>query len=159
MMVSMQAFAAGAAALLGAFCLGWLLNTREAAPPQAARVLSMEVLSPGAPRELIDRISALDGGTIPDWIVAPRPLQTVQVAPDISRTFREDLAAIEQTQSGPIIWLVDLEQLSGRRAVRVGEVYKDGWRLSAISAQMIELRKNRDHRQVAVFDTLPAIAE
>lgn len=71
--------------------------------------------------------------------------------PDIAVLFRRDLTAIEESDRGLVIWIVDNLQPSLRRRIAPGEVYQDGWVVSAIAEQSIELRRRRERREVAVY--------
>lgn len=71
--------------------------------------------------------------------------------PDIAELFRRDLTAIETGARGRTVLVVDDLSPALRRRIRPGELYKDGWVVSAISDQSIELRRRRERRQVAVF--------
>jgi hypothetical protein len=73
-------------------------------------------------------------------------------APDIAQLFRRDLTAIEQGSGPAQALIVDYAQPSGRRRLRVGDIYQDGWRIARIAPQQIELRRRRETRSVAVFE-------
>ena len=73
-------------------------------------------------------------------------------APDIARLFRRDLTAIEQTGGVAQALIVDYAEPSGRRRLRAGDIYQDGWRIARITPQQIELRRRRETRSVAVFE-------
>lgn len=72
--------------------------------------------------------------------------------PDIAVLFRRDLTAIETEGRRPALWVVDLTAPSLRRRIGVGQVYQDGWVVSAIGDQTVQLRKRRETRNVAVFE-------
>jgi hypothetical protein len=76
-------------------------------------------------------------------------------APDIATLFRRDLTAIEHGTRGAHALIVDYAEPSGRRRLRVGDVYQDGWRIARVDAQRIELRRRREVREVAVFELAP----
>lgn len=156
MKLSPQTLSAAGALLTGAFCVGWLAGS--GASGSGAVGTEGDVVLPRVRHDgeiagdAGERFALLGYGRAdvqpssdPDIAPAPPP-------PDITAVFRRDLTAIEQTPRGPIVWVVDLAQFSSRRSLRTGDVYKDGWRVSAISAQFIELRKRHDVRRVAIFD-------
>ena len=70
--------------------------------------------------------------------------------------FRRDLTAIEDRDGGRVAWIIDFTQTYQRRALRVGDVYQDGWRVSRIGVQSIDLRRRREVRTVDAF-ALPVI--
>jgi hypothetical protein len=88
---------------------------------------------------------------------APPPVETPQTPPppDVAVTFRRELTAIEHTASGPVVWIVDWNQASGRRAIHRGGEYRDGWRVAEIGNQTVELRKRTESRQVDVYAPPP----
>lgn len=143
-------------ALLTAFSLGWIIQPTVSVPRRPFPAATAEARSPGVSAGILGRIAALDGVNAPDTSALPTPALPAAAAPDIASVFRAELAAIEQTATGPVAWVVDLNQLSGRRAVRPGEPYKDGWRVTAIGSQVVELRKRGQSRQVSVFETSPS---
>jgi hypothetical protein len=75
--------------------------------------------------------------------------------PDIAHLFRRDLTAIETRTDGAIVWIVDFTQPHGRRGLRVGEIYQDGWRIAAIESQAIVLRRRGESRRVDAFRLAP----
>ncbi len=157
MKLTPQMLGAVGAILIGAFCVGWLAvsgKSDSSVAPDENGVALPSVRHDGEfAGEAGERFASLDFGRAPtpettdQQSVAPPP-----PPPDIAVLFRRDLTAIEQTPQGLIVWIVDLAQFSGRRGIRAGGVYQDGWRVSAISAQFIELRKRREVRRVATFE-------
>jgi hypothetical protein len=93
---------------------------------------------------------ATDGGEPADDMVQ----ESIPVEQDIAVTFRRDLTAIERMSLGLIVWVVDLNQASGRRALAIGDIYQDGWRVAGIDSQMVELRRGRDNRRIGPFDAV-----
>lgn len=77
--------------------------------------------------------------------------------PDIALLFRRDLTAIEERANGRLVWIIDNTQPFGRRALRVGDVYQDGWRVRRIQPQMVELRRRREVRRVEAFAAPPVL--
>lgn len=156
MKLTPQMLGAAGAVLTGAFCVGWLAVS--GAPDTGAKRDQKDVALPRVRHEgelageAGERFASLGYGRTAapeasDVAVAPPP-----PPPDITVLFRRDLTAIEETPQGPTVWVVDLAQFSGRRPIKAGGVYQDGWRVSAISTQFIELRKRREARRVAVFE-------
>lgn len=128
--------------------LGWVTAR---APAIAAAPLALSPPSPQhgriAAREARERFAAFGLAAAPaERTYEPPP------PPDIAVLFRRDLTAIEQREDGLVVWIVDFTQQFGRRALRRGDVYQDGWRVSAISPQFIELRRRRETRRVAAFE-------
>jgi hypothetical protein len=148
----------GVVALAATFSAGWLLHPTDAAPSRPYLAPKAQVPAVEVSPRLLDRMAMLDGPDALETVALDAPLEAPLAVPDVSEAFREDLAAIEQTETGPVVWLVDLDQLSGRRGVRTGELYKDGWRVARITPQQIELRRRRELRQIAVFNG-PAMPE
>lgn len=156
MKLTPQMFGAVGAVLTGAFCVGWLAvsgaSNTDVKQDQKDVALPRVRHDGELAGEAGERFASLGYGRTAvretsDVTVAPPP-----PPPDITVLFRRDLTAIEQTPRGPMVWIVDLAQFSGRRAIKAGGVYQDGWRVAAISTQFIELRKRREVRRVAVFD-------
>lgn len=138
------------AAVVGGLATGWLTAAPTTAPAADERTLHGVQAHYGA-----ERI-----GTAREQLVAlgyAEPLALASEAsppspPDISVLFRRDLTAIEQGPDGPLVWILDLTREFGRRSLKPGDVYQDGWRISAVSEQVIELRRRRELRRVAVFN-------
>lgn len=137
-------------AWVGAFGLGWL--TGGGAAPAREQIAAANATTPihggaiaGAAGE---KLSALGFGALPvEEIAAPPP------PPDIAVFFRHDLTAIQRRPGGALVALiVDLDATSGRRALGRGDVYRDGWRVAAISAQVVELRRQGEVRRINVFE-------
>ncbi|MEQ1809077.1 MAG: hypothetical protein ABL889_04070 [Terricaulis sp.] len=137
------------AGLVGGLGVGWLtapmpnVSATTAAQPPALVHASVEARDA---RQRLDRL-----GLAPQPVVeAPPP------PPDIAILFRRDLTAIEDRGAGRVVWIVDYAQTHQRRALRIGDVYQDGWRVSRIGAQSVELRRRREVRSVDAF-ALPVI--
>ena len=145
------------AALGGGLLLGWLTAVPQRTPRGSENATVISPRHGGAAAGAAgERLAALNyaGGAEAEVYVeeAPPP------PPDVAVLFRRDLTAIEQTPSGPIAWIVDLNQMVGRRGLRRGDVYQDGWRVSAIREQVIELRRRRELRRVETFVPPPELA-
>ncbi len=141
-----------AGALVGGFGLGWISAPRAEAPDEARAYILPALSHGGADAEAArTRLSALG------FTVATAPDETFEAPPppDIALLFRRDLTAIDLSAARPRVWIVDFTQSFGRRALAVGDVYQDGWRVGAIAPQSIELRRRRETRRVAVFDLPP----
>lgn len=141
-----------AAALAAGLGLGWVSAMPIHTAPEAETAAALAQFSPlhggaaaGAAR---DRLAALGYGVTADAAqeTAPPP------PPDIAVLFRRDLTAIEHTPTGPIVWIIDASQAAGRRALRPRAIYQDGWRLSAVRGQVIELRRGAEVRHIDVFN-------
>ena len=133
------------------FVAGWF---GVSAPPAVAPPQQLE------PPQLTDgralagaaraRLEALSYGQPPPVVeIAPPP------PPPVEALFRRELTALERTPEGLVVWVVDPEQPSGRRALRQGEVYRDGWRLRAVDQQTVDLTRNGETRRVMLFSPPP----
>lgn len=140
------------AALIGGFGVGWLTAGPRAAAPAPAEVALVAPVHAGhAARAAAERIGQLSFVLPPaEEVAAPPP------PPDVAVLFRRDLTAIEQTPAGPVVWIVDLNQPNGRRGLKSGDIYQDGWRVSAVRPQAIELRRRGEVRRVDLFATAPS---
>ncbi len=134
---------------------GALVGALTAVPPRAA-----------APRTDAHTLAPMHGGALAAKaaerlaavsFAAPPPIEIPQAPPppDIAVTFRRELTAIENTASGAIVWVVDWNQASGRRAIHRGGEYRDGWRVSEIGNQTVELRKRTETRRIDVYAPPP----
>lgn len=139
-----------AGGVLGGLGLGWF----TAPSPQAEANAALEApavvhagVEAGAVRE---RLSALGLAPPPITEAAPPP-------PDIAVLFRRDLTAIEERGATRVVWVVDFAQTHQRRALRVGDIYQDGWRVARIGPQSVQLRRRREVRTVDAF-ALPVSA-
>lgn len=140
------------AVLVGGVSLGWVTAT----PPRGATVRSAaEQIAPRHGGEIaraaVERLQTLAfvvPPTVESVAEAPRP-------PDIGQLFRRDLTAIEQSANGPVAWIVDRNRENGRRALRRGDLYQDGWRVAAVRRQSVELRRGAETRRVELFAPLP----
>jgi hypothetical protein len=146
-----------AVSLSAGLASGWLTVARaptptpsDQAPLWAAPHHGGESI--GAARERLEALGygAAEAPASDEILLAAPP------PPDIAVLFRRDLTAIEQRAEGPLAWIVDFTQPNGRRSLRPGDVYQDGWRVSTVSEQVIELRRRRETRRVAVFTPPPA---
>lgn len=138
------------AAVLGGLLVGWVTAPNPAAPPEAERVERSYAPAHGgvAAAAAGQRFAELGFGAP----IVPEVVEAAPPPPDIAVIFRRDLTAIERRNGGALVWVVDLNQMTGRRALHVGDVYRDGWRVTAASEQLIELRKRREVRRISVFD-------
>lgn len=135
------------ACLVGSLGIGWM----TAPAPQNlahARQAAMSAPHHGGARAAAarERFAAL--GLLP----APPPEPSQPPPPDVAIVFRRDLSAIEQTRRGYQVWVVDLNQERGRRGIRTGGVYQDGWRVASITPQAVVLRRRGEVRRIPVFD-------
>jgi hypothetical protein len=143
---------ASALSLLGGG-LGWFTAPAPTSP---------EVSGP-APVSSIDRLkdeyerasSVLGRVSFAQDTIEDLPVYTPPPPPDIAHLFRRDLTAIETRGDGAIVWIVDFTQPYGRRGLRVGDTYQDGWRVAAIELQAIVLRRRRESRRVEAFPLAP----
>lgn len=141
------------AAIAGALAAGWLTAAR--APALAADERAADWAPPQHGGEVLgavrERLAAL--GYAPQLApTSDAALEAPPPPPDIAIMFRRDLTAIERRPEGLLVWIVDFTQPAGRRSLKPGDVYQDGWRVSAVSDQTIELRRRRETRSIAVFE-------
>jgi hypothetical protein len=133
------------AGVAGGLTAGWLTAPRaEAGAPRAAAATPAIAHAGVEAREARERLTRLG-------FVAPPPIETAPPPPDVAVLFRRDLTAIEERANGRVVWIVDFTQTYRRRALRVGDIYQDGWRVSRIGPQSIDLRRRRDVRTIRVF--------
>lgn len=138
-----------AAGVVGGLGIGWLTAPvpEASAPPALGAVTLVHArVEANDARQRLDRL----GLAPPPVVDAPPP------PPDIAILFRRDLTAIEDRAAGRVVWIVDYAQTHQRRALRVGDVYQTGWRVSRINAQSVELRRRREVRSIDAF-ALPVI--
>lgn len=141
-----------AASIVGGLSTGWFIapapehEQRSAASPLPVVYHGGAEAASARTRLLALGFGAVDMA-IPD---EPPPL-------DVAVLFRRDLTAIEQRADGRVVWIVDLTQGFGRRSLRVGDVYQDGWRVARIDAQTITLRRRRETRTVAAYAPPPEL--
>jgi len=135
--------------VLGGLGLGWL----TAPTPEAAATAAFE-----APAVVHAGLEAGDAHERLDALgLAPPPIvDTGPPPPDIAVLFRRDLTAIEERAGAHMVWIVDFAQPHQRRALRVGDIYQDGWRVARIGPQSVQLRRRREVRTVDAF-ALPVI--
>ncbi len=133
-----------AGGIAGGLGLGWLTAPTPSADPAAALDAPAIVHAGAETGNARHRLAAL--GLAPPPVVDTGPLP-----PDIAVLFRRDLTAIEQRPAGRIAWVVDFTQTYQRRALRVGDVYQDGWRVARIAPQSVELRRRREVRTIDAF--------
>lgn len=133
---------------------GWLavnpprpssMSARSAQIPRPVRGGEMA----GAALERFTRLAPI----VPD--PPPDAAQAAPPPPDVAVTFRREITAVEQGASGRIAWILDPNGEHGRRAIRAGQVYRDGWRVASIADQEVVLRRRRETRNIQLFD-LPA---
>ncbi len=81
----------------------------------------------------------------------------VAVAPSapIEQLFSEVLTAIQATGPRGAVWIVDPDGEDGRRLLKRGEEFRDGWTLSAISDQEVILTREEEMRSVNPFGARP----
>lgn len=145
----------------GALCGAAIGALSTVLPRSSVRLADAHTLAPnhgGAiAARAAERIAAISFAAI-----APQDgeaLETPPPPPDVAIVFRRDLTAIEQTATGAVVWVVDWNQASGRRAIRVGEEFQEGWRVAAIGTQSVELRRRTERRQVDLYAPPPSDVE
>lgn len=138
-----------AAGVIGGLGIGWFTApTPDVAEPPALSAVRLAHARDEASvaRQRLDRL----GLAPPPFVEAAPP------PPDIAILFRRDLTAIEDRPAGRVVWIVDYAQTHQRRALRVGDIYQGGWRVSRINVQSVELRRRREVRLIDAF-ALPVI--
>lgn len=160
----MKVFAFLFVAIAGGLGLGWLLTPPEdvgpgervRAPAGLAEVKhGGEALGASARRLAALGLDMPEAAPEPETGEPSEPPTDPAPSEDIARAFRRDLTAIEQTASGPVAWIIDLNASHGRRALAKGEEYADGWRVASLDGQTIELRRGGDARRIVVFELPP----
>lgn len=137
-------------AVFGGGLVGWLSTPQIAAPSTGVAPIIPRLVHAGADAAIArEKFVGLGFGAEPVFTadVAPEP-----APPDVAVLFRRDLTAIETGSAGTVVWIVDFTQSFGRRALKVGDVYQDGWRVTAIGPQSVELRRRRESRRIQVFE-------
>jgi hypothetical protein len=128
----------------GGLGLGWLTAPLPDVEARAAFETPNIVFAGAEAGQAYDRLNALG--------LAPAPLiETGPPPPDVAVLFRRDLTAIEEVGGRRVVWIVDLSQSHQRRALRVGDSYRDAWRVARINHQSVELRRRREVRIVDAF--------
>jgi hypothetical protein len=138
-----------AGAVVGGLGLGWLTAPTPDADAGAAPVAAVVQHGGVEARAARERLAALGLAPPPVVDAGPPP-------PDIAILFRRDLTAIEERAGQRMAWIVDFSQTHQRRALRVGDVYQNGWRVARIETQSVLLRRRREVRTVDAF-ALPVI--
>jgi hypothetical protein len=143
---------AGSAA---AFALGYVaasLAPAPAAAPLARSTSDVDVVHAG--RRIAAAAFELRTLHAPSPKSAPVLDASAPIAPpepDVAETFRRDLSAIVWRKGRPNAVIVDASARSGRRVLAIGSVYRDGWKVRAISDSTIELKRRRDVRRIDIF--------
>ncbi|UPT61151.1 MAG: hypothetical protein M0D54_11845 [Hyphomonadaceae bacterium JAD_PAG50586_4] len=130
--------------VLGGIGLGYLTTPGPRAEAVAGFEEPLIVHGRGEAAEARARLVALGLNPAPVLETGPPP-------PDVALLFRRDLTAIESQSGGLVVWIVDFTQAHQRRALRVGDVYQDRWRVARITPQAVELRRQREVRTIGVF--------
>ncbi len=141
-------------ATLGGLAAGWFTALPPGASAPALEAASQASLTPlhgGAAASAAGaRITQLSFGVPPAV-----ELDTPPPPPDVAVTFRRELTAIEHTPTGAVAWVVDWSQAGGRRALRRGDIYQDGWRVATVGEQSVDLRRAQEVRHIDLFSAPP----
>ncbi len=81
--------------------------------------------------------------------VPPPPPEPIDIAGQLSR----DLTAVVRGSEGPTLLLVDAS--TGRRSLRRGEAYLDGWKVREINGSEIVLRKDDSEQRIPIMQVPP----
>lgn len=79
--------------------------------------------------------------------------------PDIGDLFRADVTAVLVEKGRRVVVIVDPGAPKGRRTLRVGARYRDGWKVRAIDDSAIELRRAGETRRIDLFAPPPGGAD
>jgi len=143
-----------AAALLGvAFAAGWLLTPALPAPDDKAPRVRHQGETIGAN---LRRLSTLD------LVIPPPPIIVAEAGaqgPDIVTLFRRDLRAVVRAPLGPVVWVADPAGRLNRRVLRIGDTYRDGWRIASIDAGAVNLRRGGEQRRIGIVEVAPDILQ
>jgi hypothetical protein len=71
--------------------------------------------------------------------------------PDVAVLFRRDVTAVLEERGRAVVVIVDAAAKGGRRTLRIGARYGRGWKVAAISASQVELRRGRETRRIDLF--------
>jgi hypothetical protein len=140
------------AVLIGlGFALGWLTAMPSDAGDAAKGDSVQAWVSPRHGGTLagaaVARLVELNFGAPPALIQQPEA-----PPPDITLTFRREFRGLNNG-------LVLVAECGGgsARSLQRGDVYRDHWRIGAVSAQWIELRRQQEVRRVDLFAPFEAV--
>jgi hypothetical protein len=88
---------------------------------------------------------------MPFMDAAPPAPPPIDIASQLSR----DLTAVVRGGEGSTLLLVDSSDPFGRRSLRRGETYLDGWRVREINGTEIVLGKGRSERRIPIMQGAP----
>lgn len=88
---------------------------------------------------------------MPPMDVAPPAPPPIDIASQLSR----DLTAVVRGGEGSTLLLVDSSDPFGRRSLRRGDTYLDGWRVREINRAEIVLGKGRSERRIPIMQGAP----
>lgn len=90
---------------------------------------------------------------------APLDMEPAPIEPDIAEAFRADVTAVLVEKGRRVVVIMDPSAPKGRRTLRVGATYRDGWKVRAIDDGAIELRRRGDVRRIDLFAPPPSPAD
>ena len=90
--------------------------------------------------------------------VSPDTAGDVAFQTEIAETFRADVTAVVTEKGRRVVVIVDPSAAKGRRTLRVGAPYRDGWKVRAIDDAAIELRRGGEVRRIDLFAPPPGAA-
>jgi len=79
------------------------------------------------------------------------------IEPDVAATFRSALTALVDERGRRVAVIVDASAPSGRRTLRVGSAFANGWRVARIAEDGVELRRRGEVRFVSAFAPPPGV--
>lgn len=120
-----------------------------------ARIGTYRPPAQAGPMTFSDVASAMPPGEPPpDLPVAPPPPPPPPPV-DIATHFGRDLSAVMRGPGGPVLVLVDSAGGSGRRVLKPGQGYRDGWRVQKIERGDVVLAKGRSTRRIPISRGVP----
>lgn len=139
------------AALMASSVAGWL--TAGLAQSEAIDA-SVQVAAPAPPvvqhaRENVAPAAFAFG--VPEATTESVPAEFAPAEPDVAETLRRVLTAIVAERGRRVAIIVDPAAQSGRRTLRVGSTFRDGWRVTRINEASVELRRRGETREVSAF--------
>lgn len=144
------------AVLAAGLSVGWIAAPAPAIPPERAGGERYAVRHGGESLGAALRKLRALGPSEPEPPPASQPIDIAPPPPiDIAEHFRRELTAFEARPEGLAIWMVDDSEMTRRRMLRVGDVYRDGWRVASIDRQFVVLRKRREERRLRIVDVVP----
>lgn len=137
------------------FCLGFLLGIGSA--PRAMRAQHVSnvpsIDRPGQNfAQVADYFAKLNPPPPPPPPPPRPPVPPPPPKPDVSVLFRQQVRALVR-QNGE--WVILVEGGGYKRSLKLGDKFGDGWVISALSSQRVELRHGKAVRLINLFERPP----